>query len=88
MLKDLGLLMATEKWPYHPVLPMIKLTKGPGISISGIVTAREVKGEGPIRVYYKNIYELISGLLEPQLESCEFEEFDNADELLEAWRVD
>jgi len=86
---DRELLLATESWPYHPVLPVIKLTDKTGKwPSSGIITAGEVREAGPIRVYHKNIYELVSGLLGPQLENCDYEEFKNADAVLAAWRVD
>ena len=85
------LIMHYQSWPCYPVLPVVNRSddgRGPGgMPGCGIIVAGDVGNQvGTIKVYDKNMWDLGTGPLKPQLEGVSFKEFENVDALLRAAR--
>ncbi len=68
-----------DRWPCHPVLPVVNRLYKPGIVLAG---------DAPV-VYEVNMYGLKTGLLAPQLARVPTHTYTSYEEMLEdGWRID
>lgn len=80
--QDLAILQDPNQWP-NIIIPMV-FRKSPGMPDCGLL----VKGLGS-KLFLKNMWELKTGILRPQLEGVPTLEFDSFETMLEAgWEVD